>query len=205
MLLRELLGAARDQGERATCLSIATSDGHHGARSVGPQLASDFLHHSAATILGTGINEAVSASSVMAALLDDGQPAESECPYSPSLRDSGWMPPVPRATIWRHRTALARTTLWHTISTSLSSNAPVVLLMEIDDAFWDPVAGVIETPAGMPRASHAVLAVGLSTAPDRVLVRNSWGAEWGDAGYGWLSSAYIAARCTALITFGGPA
>jgi len=37
---------------------------------------------------------------------------------------------------------------------------------------------------------HAVLAVGYSDAPQRFLVRNSWGPAWGIHGYFTLPYAY---------------
>lgn len=44
---------------------------------------------------------------------------------------------------------------------------------------------------------HAVLAVGyddskkIGKTKGALLIRNSWGAEWGDKGYGWLPYAYV--------------
>lgn len=203
MQLRELLHPVRDQGDRETCLSIAASDGHHAARGDAPRLASDFLHFHAAKIHGVGINDGVSAGAVMAALLDQGQPAESDCPYSMVKLAAGWAPSSPSGPLWRRATALETKDAWTTICSHVASGRPVVVIMKIDDAFWAPIAGVIEAPSSMPRASHAVLAIAATASPARVLVRNSWGEEWGDGGYAWLSSAYLAARCTAVMTFGG--
>lgn len=38
---------------------------------------------------------------------------------------------------------------------------------------------------------HAVLAVGYSDAKSHVIVRNSWGASWGDHGYFYMPYAYL--------------
>ena len=44
---------------------------------------------------------------------------------------------------------------------------------------------------------HAVLAVGyddqkkIGSTKGALLIRNSWGEDWGDHGYGWLPYAYI--------------
>jgi len=38
---------------------------------------------------------------------------------------------------------------------------------------------------------HAVLAVGYDDPSSRFIVRNSWGAAWGDAGYFYLPYAYL--------------
>lgn len=203
MRLRDLLQSVRDQGDRGTCLSIAVSDGHQAARGTAPRLASDFLHFHAAKIHGGGINEGVSAPAVMAALLDQGQPAEAECPYSMIERPLEWAPSTPSGELWRRATTLeAKHDVWSIIGASLTASRPVVIILEIDDAFWTPVDGVIEKPDVEPRGSHAVLAIEMSASPARVLVRNSWGDQWGDDGYAWLSSAYVGTRCAAVMTIG---
>jgi C1A family cysteine protease len=41
---------------------------------------------------------------------------------------------------------------------------------------------------------HVVLAVGYDDAAKRVIVRNSWGADWGKKGYFTMPYAYVADR-----------
>jgi len=184
-------------------LSMALSDGHRGARLTAPCLAADFLHFNASAAAGVSINSAVPLSAATSALENSGQPAETECPYSAAARPAGWTPSVPVGAVWRYSTAVAYTDLWTSIARYLDAGRPVVVVMKIDDAFWDPVGGVVEKPLDPPRASHAVLAIAHDAAPSRVLVRNSWGDQWGDEGYAWLSFGYVAARCTAIVTFEG--
>ncbi|HMP90627.1 MAG TPA: C1 family peptidase [Kiritimatiellia bacterium] len=38
---------------------------------------------------------------------------------------------------------------------------------------------------------HAVLAVGYDKSKEAILIRNSWGTNWGDAGYAWLPYEYV--------------
>jgi C1A family cysteine protease len=56
--------------------------------------------------------------------------------------------------------------------------------------------GVVPLPAPSESAlgGHAVLAVGYDDATARFLVRNSWGPEWGQAGYFTLPYAYLTDR-----------
>lgn len=55
-------------------------------------------------------------------------------------------------------------------------------------------------PGQRPRGGHAVVAVGfdddrvIGKTTGAILVRNSWGAGWGDQGYGWLPYAYVLER-----------
>jgi hypothetical protein len=181
---------------------MALSDGHHAVRGQPPALAVDFLHFTASVMAGVGLNDGVPKSAAMRALLEQGQPAESECPYSPTPRLEGWKPATsPNGDMWRYRTAVASVAPWAAIEFHVGGGKPVVLVLNIDDAFWHPVAGVVAKPSGLVRGSHALLALDVDAQRPSVLVRNSWGDEWGDGGYAWLSPIYVAAQCTAVITF----
>jgi C1A family cysteine protease len=71
--------------------------------------------------------------------------------------------------------------------------------------FGFAIAGIMDSSPHLPyptrfdgnEGGHAVLAVGyddrLRIRSDRgaFLVRNSWGADWGDGGYGWLPYSYL--------------
>lgn len=203
VVLRETLPPARDQGMRATCLSIALTDGHHACRAEPPALAADVLHFHASRRAGVGVNDAVPLSDALVALNSDGQPAEKHCRYSWKSRDDEWTPSTPSdATVWRRAAGTESNDPWAAMQRELKSGMPVVLLMEIDDAFWEPVDGVVTTPTAPIRTNHAVLAVELDNLQARVLIRNSWGELWGDDGYAWLSQPYVAARCSRIVFFG---
>jgi C1A family cysteine protease len=42
---------------------------------------------------------------------------------------------------------------------------------------------------------HAILLCGINAKTKRVLFKNSWGTDWGDGGYGWLSYNYLRSFC----------
>ena len=52
-------------------------------------------------------------------------------------------------------------------------------------------SGIIPLPDGKLLGGHAVLAVGYDDDARTVLIRNSWGTDWGVQGYGMLPYAYI--------------
>lgn len=47
------------------------------------------------------------------------------------------------------------------------------------------------SPSEKVKGGHAVMAVGYDEAKQAILVRNSWGKDWGMAGYFWMPYAYI--------------
>lgn len=200
--LRNLLPSVRDQGRRGTCLSIAMNDGHHAARSEPPALSIDYLHYQAVQRdEGSNINDGVSIEAIRQALVEAGHPSESECPYSTDPRPTEWMPAHPQGNVWR-RITTEPTPTWGVVHSTLSAKRPIVIVLSITDGFYEPLDGVVSETAGTSRARHAVLGVGLHPIENRVLVRNSWGDEWGVGGHAWLSATYLQARCVALITFG---
>lgn len=77
----------------------------------------------------------------------------------------------------------------------LASTGPLLCGLDVDSA-WDNAAatgGLIDDfhPETV-RGGHAVAVVGYR-ADGRFIVRNSWGTNWGDSGFGYVSPAYIAA------------
>jgi len=67
----------------------------------------------------------------------------------------------------------------------------------ISDAFYSPDdEGIVRLPLGEapdPNRRHAVIAVGHGQIGGEraVLVRNSWGEEWGLRGYAWLPDRFL--------------
>jgi C1A family cysteine protease len=73
----------------------------------------------------------------------------------------------------------------------LARNGPIVTRLDVD-ATWDAAtANKGKLTAYKPstkRGGHAVALVGYT--PTGFVVRNSWGKDWGDAGYAYASNAY---------------
>jgi C1A family cysteine protease len=55
--------------------------------------------------------------------------------------------------------------------------------------------GVVPMPGPHEKklGGHAMLIVGYSDASEQFIVRNSWGSDWGDRGYGYLPYEYVLA------------
>ena len=79
------------------------------------------------------------------------------------------------------------------LATALSAKVPVVFGFTVYDSFeGDAVArtGLLPMPAPNEAiaGAHAVVAVGMKN--NTVIVRNSWGPDWGDHGYFYMPMAY---------------
>jgi C1A family cysteine protease len=78
----------------------------------------------------------------------------------------------------------------------LAAGYPFVFGFTVYDAFESSQVaktGVLNLPASSEQVvgGHAVLAVGYDDAAQRFIVRNSWGAKWGQKGYFTMPYAYL--------------
>jgi C1A family cysteine protease len=76
----------------------------------------------------------------------------------------------------------------------LASHGPILVGLSVDRTWDNATATHGNLDTFLPntvRGGHAVALVGY-TATGRFIVRNSWGTAWGDNGFGYASSAYIA-------------
>ncbi len=96
----------------------------------------------------------------------------------------------------RKITQYQRITDLQSMKTCLAEGYPFIFGFTVYDGFeGDEVArtGILNLPAPgeKQQGGHAVLCVGYDDITQRVLVRNSWGPDWGQGGYFWMPYAYI--------------
>jgi Papain family cysteine protease len=206
--LRHRFGPARDQGTRPTCLAFAASDAHAALRDPWGALSCEFAFYHAQRRAGRSPTSGALLPQILEALKEDGQPVENDWPYLATLpSDLAVYQPPGNVVVFRRDGEPQPPTLDQIIE-HLNAKNPTVMLMMLSDAFYAPdVLGVVPvTPGEGPdlMRRHAVVAVGHGTVDGvrAVLVRNSWGPEWGIEGHAWLTEAFIAPRLTriALLT-----
>lgn len=75
----------------------------------------------------------------------------------------------------------------------LAHRNPVVIGIEVYQAFYDTQTGVlpIPNPQEQSQGGHAVLVVGYDDVKKRLIVKNSWGSDWGDRGYFYMPYEYV--------------
>jgi C1A family cysteine protease len=79
------------------------------------------------------------------------------------------------------------------IKISLSNNIPVIFGFNVYENYTEAAEeGFFPMPSGECIGGHAVVAVGYTNA--NLIIRNSWGVDWGEKGYGYIPWEYIMAE-----------
>jgi hypothetical protein len=80
----------------------------------------------------------------------------------------------------------------------LATKGPILTRLDVDDNWFNvDKTGNLDVyvpPPPLPPRGHAVALVGYTAT--RFIVRNSWGEDWGDKGFGYASLAYAQAAFT---------
>jgi hypothetical protein len=205
--LRAAFGPARNQGARPTCLAFAASDAHAALREGWAPLSCEYAFFQAQRRAARAPNTGALLSSMLEALRKDGQPEESGWPYlsATPANAASWVPPREIGNLFGRNGASATHSIDRIIQ-ELDRGRPVIVLTMLSRVFfqWNPQGVVDPLPSEQPEPDrrHAVVAVGHGKVDGQraVLVRNSWGPSWGDAGYGWLTERFLGPRIYAAAT-----
>lgn len=199
--LRDRFGPARDQDQRPTCLAFAASDAHASLRSPWAPLSVEFAFYHAQRRAGQSPHVGATLAAILMALREDGQPVEEGWPYLVTVPadETDWRPNDHVGELYRRHGEKGSDTAEEIIQ-RLDQGRPVLVLLTLSTAF-DLVerSGIVDQmPGDEPNLSrrHAVVAVGhgLLRAKRAILVRNSWGEDWGNGGYAWLTEAFLERR-----------
>jgi hypothetical protein len=187
--LRSELGSIRDQGARPTCLAYAVSAAHEHARASLAYLSPEYLHYFAGIRAPSGGR---SMKQVAKALETAGQPEEARYPFPVGGPPAGWSPPLGLETFrWASKRMDGDA---GQVSEAIRRARVPVLGMSVPESFFVPKAPWVLSAGGTVRGLHAVAAVGLGRHRGNlvVLIRNSWGGDWGDFGHAWIDDEFIA-------------
>ncbi len=183
----------RNQGDRPTCVAFATSAAHEWhAADVTVRSPEDAMWaaHQVGEVPG---REETTVSWALEGLARHDHAAETAWPYG-TPRWSAGRPTAALNAANRHAFPawcdLGRVS-FERISAELDAARPVILTVAVVPAAWYHSGDTVDAAAGAKTpGNHAVLAVGAFDAPDRLIVKNSWGDDWGEGGYGYLTRRY---------------
>lgn len=196
--LRAMHGDVRFQGDRPTCLAFALSDlnGHRHQKPA--QLSPEHLYREAAALtLGWKPKVGLNVDAALQAVSAPGQALEVDVPYASDeptlpLEPNPHCDPLFTGRYTRQLPVMA------TIENALTGKRSIGLVLRLTADFYDVPAELPQipySPHAFPNDSHAVIVVGMGsddvTNERYVLIRNSWGSDWADNGYAWLSESYV--------------
>jgi C1A family cysteine protease len=195
--LRHQQTEVRDQGDRPTCAVFAVTAAHEATRGDTVDLSEESALWSANRVSG-GQPPHATVAHTLPGIETDGQALESDWPYgnprhpapppAAAARKAARVTPGP----WRQLGDLRPAALEQTLR---GGEAVILTVAYVRDA-WATARqdGFVDAPPGQRVATgHALLATGIGlwhTGTEVIEFKNSWGADWGDAGYGYLSRGY---------------
>lgn len=204
--LRPLCPPVYDQGDLGSCTAnaLAAADQFDQLRqdSPNPFVPSRlFIYYEERKIEGTiDSDSGAQIRDGIKVMVAEGAPPESDWPYD--IAQFAVQPPAQAYT-----DALEyKVTLYQRIAQNLNqmkgclaAGFPFVYGFTVYDSFEsDAVAasGIVNMPGPTEQVvgGHAVMACGYSDAQSRFIVRNSWGEDWGQAGYFTIPYAYLLSR-----------
>lgn len=191
------MSPVRDQGAEGVCVAFAAVVGvkeyqeleEHGRLT---ELSPRYVYNLCKQMDGIPNEEGTYPREAMKVLAERGVCLEKCWPYRPYQTDRPCPEADEEAGPFRIRT-YARLENVEEMERSLSLNGPFLVGVEVFPSWFEDNRGRIPLPP--PDVSsvggHAVCVVGYSRGEKFFKFKNSWGSDWGEGGYGYLSYRYM--------------
>lgn len=191
------MSPVRDQGDEGTCVGFATTAGMKEYQEKIDYeklviLSPRFLYNECKKIDGLPGEEGTTIRSAMKVLKKAGVCQEKFWPYKPHQQDKPKPGAVTNAVKFRVLT-FARILNLAELKMNLAGKGPCVTGIEVFQGMMDTPTGVVPMPKNRetPLGGHAICPVGYDDSRALIKFKNSWTADWGDQGYGYLPYAYM--------------
>ena len=85
---------------------------------------------------------------------------------------------------------------WRALKSFLAAGFPILFGFSVPSSLTDGADILFRKDYDAPRGGQSVVAVGyhmnrFGPNQDAILIRSSWGQQWGDNGYGWLPVSFV--------------
>ena len=203
--LSALFPPPKDQGDQSSCVAWSVSyamRGYYANRAQGRSGAHDPILLSPSFVFnqiadtGEGCDGGSDIADALTLLRDVGTVPMDRFPYRDSTCSR--RPPAElkrEAGAWRIQG-------WRTVDLAgpaaikeqIAKGDPVVIGMYVNDAFTEVVGPAVFRDTGHDGDGHAMVIVGYDDRKRAFRLMNSWGPEWGENGFGWVSYDSFKAR-----------
>lgn len=191
------MSLVRDQGDEGTCVAFAVASGvkeyqekvdYDRPVSMSPR----FLYYMCKKIDSLPDEEGTTVRTAMKVLKKSGTCRENFWPYRPHQSDKPRPGAREDAKRFREK-SYARILNLAELKMSLFNKGPCVCGVEVFKGMMDTKTGIVPMPTRRERpiGGHAICLVGYDDKKEIVKFKNSWGALWGNKGYGRLPYEYI--------------
>lgn len=181
----------KNQGRLGSCVAFATTamKEYYDAKELDTtiDLSEQNLYGECKKIDGYS-GEGTYPRTAMSVLLKIGEPEERFQPYE------GVYPPrnqplsgyLDNAALYKIQTYASVTGGLQGIKEALALNGPVGISVWVYSNFYTAPNGVIPMPNNQKEGGHMMCAVGYDDDKKHLIVKNSWGVNWGDKGYCYI-------------------
>lgn len=200
--LRDALPPAGDQGRRGTCVAFALTALHTAAIAPNGQrlaLSEEYLFWAAKKRDGHP-GDGTTYPAAVRGLSEDGQCQAEHWPYddATSYNETGYSPSAAATADAQSRTADGhkRAVALDEVRQALVAGSPIAIAIPVWPDFDAADGnGVTSLPPNIDQLplEHAVVVAGHDRTQSAVLIRNSWGREWGENGYAWFEDHILEA------------
>jgi C1A family cysteine protease len=199
--LRSIFAPIRNQGRQGSCASFAVASVIEALRKDSNRYSPAFLYWNARVATNSCSNDdGASLYGVIKAAKDKGVCTEELMPYNPDIYTVA-PSETANASAMDCRVLEAKTVNLKLadIKSALSDGLPVIVAAQIFDSFSETRSGFVRHPSSEELASgkrkdghgnHALVVCGYSDKERVLVVRNSWGTNFGDNGYCYIPYSY---------------
>ena len=194
----------RNQGDEGTCVAFASVIGVKEYQDTKEyknmiELSPRYTYSLCKKYDGSPEEEGTYPRVAMKMLLKYGTPPESYWPYRPHQTDKP-KPEADTAALKYRVRAYARLKTIPEMKRSLIINGPYLAGVDVYESWFTKKAsktGLIPMPkkSDQYQGGHAICIVGYDDTKKLFKFKNSWGDDWGDGGYGYLTYDYMKQYC----------